>query len=583
MVAVRDNAFACNGGRICNYAVRFTPVMSRSLSYLFLFAIVVVYGVSGFVDVMDIDAAQYASIAREMLETGEYLQVKHRYVDYLDKPPLLFWLSALSFHILGISEFAFKLPSLLFALLGIYSTYRLGRLLYSEATGLLAAVILASTQAMFLITNDVRTDTMLTGAIIFSIWNIAAFDREGKWSSLVAAAIGVALGMLAKGPIGIMAPALAFGAHLVLKRQWASIFRWQWLVALGVVVLVISPMLWGLYQQFDMHPEKGVSGIRFFLWDQSFGRLTGDNPFINSQTTPPPKAPFFFVHTVLWAFLPWTILFLFAFWDRAKHLVRSRFALGPKDEAITTGGFILVFIGMSLSAYKLPHYIFIVFPLAAIITAEYVERVCNANGTQRLTRALLLIQTVLSGLLWALLLVLCLFSFAMGSILLWLILMVALGLCVFILRSGRSSGTKLITVPLITIIAVNLALSAHLYPKLLTYQSATTAGRLVTEMRLPADHFVSYLLGAHSLDYYSQRAVPWVSMAEHLQERVVVHETWVFTDENGRADLEAHGLVADSVVSYPDYRVTMLTPRLFIPTEREKMLKTKYLLWFDKR
>lgn len=554
-------------------------MLSRSQTYIFLAAIAVVYGISGLVDVMDIDAAQYASIAREMLETGEYLQVKNRYVDYLDKPPLLFWLSALSFHVLGISEFAFKLPSLLFALLGIYSTYRLGKLLYSESTGLLSAVIFASTQAMFLITNDVRTDTMLTGAIIFSIWNIVAYDRNGKWSSLVAAAIGVALGMLAKGPIGIMAPALAFGAHVVFKRQWASIFRWQWLVVIAVVALLISPMLWGLYQQFDMHPEKGVSGIRFYLWDQSFGRLTGDNPFINSQTTPPPKAPFFFVHTVLWAFLPWTILFLFAFWDRAEHLVRSRFIMGPKDEAITTGGFLLVFIGMSLSAYKLPHYIFIVFPLAAIITADFAQRMLMEPHKSRLPHLLSIAQLVLSVVMCIAIIVLCSISFPMHNILLWMLMLAMVLMCVVFFKIG-SQLSKLITVPLLTIISANLVLSAHVYPELLAYQSTNSVGRLMTEKQVPEDHFVSYRIGGHSLDFYAQRSVPWISVADDVAARVRQHDTWVFTDEAGMADLAAHGMKADSIASFEDFRITMLSFKFLIPEQRHEVVRARYLLYF---
>jgi 4-amino-4-deoxy-L-arabinose transferase-like glycosyltransferase len=222
----------------------------------------------------------------------------------------------------------------------------------------LAALIFASCQAMFLITNDVRTDTILTGAIIFSIWSCVAFVNYGKWIWLVAASLGIAAGMLAKGPIGIMAPGLALGAHFVLRREWKSIFKWQWIVMVLVVAVLISPMLWGLYQQFDAHPEKGVSGVRFFLWDQSFGRLTGDNPFVNSQKTPQPSAPLFFVHTVIWAFLPWSLFLILGLARQAKALFNARFLLSKNEEAITLGGFVLVFLGMSLSAYKLPHYIF---------------------------------------------------------------------------------------------------------------------------------------------------------------------------------------------------------------------------------
>ena len=56
------------------------------------------------IDVMDVDASQYASIAMEMLQGGSWLEVQHRHADYLDKPPLLFWASALSYALFGISK-----------------------------------------------------------------------------------------------------------------------------------------------------------------------------------------------------------------------------------------------------------------------------------------------------------------------------------------------------------------------------------------------------------------------------------------------------------------------------------------------
>ena len=93
------------------------------------------------IDIMEIDAAQYASISQEMLQTGDYLQVHHRYDDYLDKPPLLFWLTSFSFKLFGASNFSFRLPSFLFLIIGLISTYKLSRLLYDQRTGLLAVLV----------------------------------------------------------------------------------------------------------------------------------------------------------------------------------------------------------------------------------------------------------------------------------------------------------------------------------------------------------------------------------------------------------------------------------------------------------
>jgi 4-amino-4-deoxy-L-arabinose transferase-like glycosyltransferase len=63
---------------------------------------------------------------------------------------------------------------------------------------------------MFQMTNDVRTDTILTGAIVFSIWTLYEFFQSGKWFYFFVGCIGVAFAILAKGPIGLMLPVLCF-------------------------------------------------------------------------------------------------------------------------------------------------------------------------------------------------------------------------------------------------------------------------------------------------------------------------------------------------------------------------------------
>lgn len=557
-------------------------MLSKTQSYFFFAAIIAVYIISGFIDVMDVDAAQYASIAREMLERGDYLHVTNRYQDYLDKPPLLFWLSALSFKIFGISNFAYKLPSLLFALLGIFSTYKLGKLLYSKKTGMLAALMFASCQAMFLITNDVRTDTILTGAFIFSIWNIAAFNQSGKWISLLAGFTGIALAMLAKGPIGLMAPAMALGSHFILRREWKNIFRWQWIVGLLVVIILLSPMLLGLYQQFDLYPEKGISGVRFYLWDQSFGRLTGDNPFINSQQKPQQTDPFFFAHSFLWAFLPWSLFFIFGYWEKLKRIILSRFRLNENEEAITTGGFTLVFIAMSLSDYKLPHYIFIVFPLAAIICADYLFRIFEILEKKKLQQIFSVVQIVTIVLIWSVIFVLCIYSFPINNVLLWVGLIVFLALTVYFIIIKSELLQKLIAASLVTMIGANFMMSSHFYPTLLSYQSTVAAGKFIESKQIPNEQFMCYFSGGHSLDFYSKRIVPWIQSPQDINDRIQNGEVWVFTNEEGKQNFEKEKLIPDSVITYQDYKVTMLSFPFLNPDEREKMLKKKYLLRFAK-
>jgi 4-amino-4-deoxy-L-arabinose transferase-like glycosyltransferase len=89
--------------------------------YLFYIILCIVVYIIGSITVplMEIDSVQYANISREMLLNKSFLQIFDQGKDYLDKPPLLFWVSALSMYIFGINDIAFRIPSILMAVLAI--------------------------------------------------------------------------------------------------------------------------------------------------------------------------------------------------------------------------------------------------------------------------------------------------------------------------------------------------------------------------------------------------------------------------------------------------------------------------------
>ncbi|OYW79144.1 MAG: hypothetical protein B7Z27_06110, partial [Sphingobacteriia bacterium 32-37-4] len=144
-------------------------MVSNKFFYTVIGSCITVYILGMFnIPLMDIDASQYASISREMIERNSFLQIFDQGQDYLDKPPLLFWLSAFSMQLLGVYDWAYRLPSLLVLLAGIYATYQFAKMHYGSSIGKLSAMVLASSQAVFLISHDVRTDTMLMGWVMLS-------------------------------------------------------------------------------------------------------------------------------------------------------------------------------------------------------------------------------------------------------------------------------------------------------------------------------------------------------------------------------------------------------------------------------
>lgn len=107
------------------------PGNKNIYSALLLFALAVYIIGMICVPMMEIDAAQYASIAEQMVRQHSYLQINHLDGNYLDKPPLLFRLSVFSILGFGSTGFAYKLPSVLATCLAIYSTYRFTKLYYT--------------------------------------------------------------------------------------------------------------------------------------------------------------------------------------------------------------------------------------------------------------------------------------------------------------------------------------------------------------------------------------------------------------------------------------------------------------------
>ena len=525
-----------------------------------------------FIPVMDVDASQYASISMEMLQNGSWLEVLHRHTDYLDKPPLLFWLSAFSMKIFGIHTAVYKLPSVLMALLGVYAVGQFTRMYYSVATARSAVAILATSVGLLLLCNDVRTDTLLMGASAVAIWQMAAFHREKHWKYLLGAAIMTGMAMLAKGPVGLIAVMAATGAHLALRREWSGIFRWEWLAGMAVIVLMLVPMSVGLYQQFDVHPEKvingrtDVSGLYFYFWEQSFGRITGENVWKNDTTV------FNFLHVYAWAFLPWSLLLLMALGYHFRQLVLYRFRLSGAQEGFSLGAFVLLFLALSLSKYKLPHYIFITLPWAAVLTARWLHAAPPARwwgGVQMMVQSLATLAVLLIPA-WV---------FFTWNPAIWL---PALALAATGLRLARPryfAQERYVQGVAFTGLLIGFVLNFHYYPQLLPFQSTVAAGRFFVQQHIPVDQRIQMGGSGHALDFYSRSIIPRIPDTDSL--RVVLQEKdrlWMYEREGARAALDTAGIPYTVVAGYGHFQVALMKPGFLNPATRAGVLQPATIL-----
>lgn len=519
----------------------------RFLSFIAL-GVLAVYIANLFIDIMEIDATQYALISLDMSWTKSFLEVYLRGEDYLDKPPLLFWLSSLSFLTLGVSNLSYKLPSFLVALLGIYSTYQFAKLYYSKPTAYLSAIVLATSQALFLVTNDVRTDTMLMGFTIFSIWKGSSYLKNKNWIDLSLAAIGVGCAMMTKGPIAIVIFAAAIGSHLLLHQNWKAILDPKWLFFLIIIGLVLIPMSYGLYTQFDLHPEKeayglkGPSGLRFFYWTQSFGRITGESAWNNNTGF------FYFFHTILWDFQPWIFFFIPSLFYKIKTLLTK--GIDKHSEYISLGGFILILLALSLSKYKLPHYIFVLFPFASIITANWLIHGLKPTLLKRVTN----IQFGVLHIFW--LGILAFFFFVFPGKSYFLIGFMILGYFLFWMSFKRLKNLDRLVFTTVTVaISFNLLMALGFYPNLLSYQAGSQAGKYLHQYPENISQLYSYEVGSYSLDFYAQKHSKWLNKEQipSLNKGDIV-----YVDANKLKDFTDENINFSTLKVFPNYRVTAL-------------------------
>lgn len=525
------------------------------------------------VDTMDVDASQYAEISREMMVSGDYLHIYDRGIDYLDKPPLLFWLSAASMRIFGVGNFGYKLPSILFALLAIWATYKLGKRLYDDVTGRMAALVLASCQGMFLMTNDVRCDTILMGCVITAIWWIQEWTVTRRAAYLAGGSAAIALGMMTKGPIALMVPVFCFATDWALKRQWRMFFRPAYLWAVLVIAVLLIPMSIGLYQQFDMHPEKvvngaqGVSGLRFFYWSQSFGRITGESPWNNGA-----KIDFLMLN-MLWSFLPWIFLFISALIVSIRQIIVQKGRLQLGQEWLTTGGFLLAYLALGSSAYQLPHYIFVVFPLAAILTARHIADMMAQDRLARLRQIMTPIHTVISLLLLLAVIVLAAYVFAGG---IWATGLWCAGILLWIyLALNKQLKGKLLWLPATAIIVVNVLLTNFFYHTLLGYQVGAAAGRHIAAAGISPSSVAIYRVSdpLNSIQFYAGGSIKSIDTLVGIKRG-----SYLLTMREGLDKVAALGYKYDTLKAGEFYKVSELTLPFLNPATRAAEVKNYWLV-----
>ncbi|MCW1953716.1 MAG: glycosyltransferase family 39 protein [Flavobacteriia bacterium] len=433
-----------------------------------------------------------------------------------------------------------------------------------------ATLIFLSAQTIVLSAIDLRTDALLTAFVCLALWQLIAFVQNPKPVYMLWGSLAAALAFSTKGHLALVMIGLPLLGHIWQAKAWKLFLRWELLLGLLVFCLGIGPVLYAYYLQFDLHPELVIrgrserSGIFFILWEQSFERLSGTGMGTNSPDY------FFFFHTFLWAFLPFTALAVLMLIDRFKQFKR----------AVHSGsgifwGAIAVLLLISFAQFKLPHYLNSSMGVWAVLSAGYLETLYKDTVSKKLMRLLWFqrfIFFVLLGLSGGIL-------FWMfrpeGAVFGFLFIGIAI-LSMWQLFKKRPLVTQFLLAGVLGCFIVNINLNGVFYPALLQYQAGTQMAIKIQEQLPDLSGKPLYKWGnAHSwaLDFGLQK--PLLST---LSPAALPSASYMYLNTLQLAELASGDRSFRMVLEVPRYRISRLKWSFLNPSTREAQLEKMFLI-----
>jgi 4-amino-4-deoxy-L-arabinose transferase-like glycosyltransferase len=325
----------------------------------------------------DVDAVQ-AQIARNMLDSGDWVTPHLNGIAYMEKAPLKYWMMAAAFQLFGVHDWASRLPVSGSAVILCWLVFLIGRWAFSERAGAYAGTALATCIGLFLFTRFQIPDAILTTTITLAMWAfLRALDdkeqRPGLWSMVMFAAIGT--GLLIKGLIAAVFPVAAAVLFLLFTGDWRKRETWQRLrVVHGALLALAIAAPWHViatlrnppYFDFTMH--SGPGQYRGFFWFYFFNEHI--LRFMNlryPRDYNTVSRPLFWGFHLLWLF-PWSVYFpavaKLSFRNAPDRASRTRLL------CLCWTGFLLTFFTFSSTQeyYSMPCYPALALLIGAALT-----------------------------------------------------------------------------------------------------------------------------------------------------------------------------------------------------------------------
>ncbi|MBU1275936.1 MAG: glycosyltransferase family 39 protein [Proteobacteria bacterium] len=342
------------------------PLWQRRLYVLVLLAVcaLLFFSLGGMRDLWESDETRYAELGREMLDSGSFSHwviPRLNYVIYLEKPPLYYWLTALSFALFGVCEAAARLVPAVFGTLSVLIAFALGREMWGdEKAGFWSGLVLATSLMFFALSRVILVDMVLCFGIMLAVWGAWSL-RAGRDWGLYAFWAGCAIGFLTKGVLGPGLAAMAVVLFAALAGEWRLLGRlldWRGpaLFALLCAPWVVAAAL--------LH--KGF--LTYFFWDEQVGRLL--------TTKHQRFQPWWFYFALIpGAFFPWIALLPWAL-GRTFPWGAWR-APEARPWLLAAVWFVAFFLFLTLSRSKMLHYALPMLPPLALLVGRPLSGVMS--------------------------------------------------------------------------------------------------------------------------------------------------------------------------------------------------------------
>jgi 4-amino-4-deoxy-L-arabinose transferase-like glycosyltransferase len=355
-----------------------TSLPAPSTTLVWMVALVVALFGLGHSGILDNNEGLYAEIAREMLVANDWRSwvIPHlNGLPYMEKPPLLYWLTGLSFAVFGINEWAARLVPALSALACVAMLLRFGRATGHAAAGRLAALIFISGAGVVAMSRLLMFDMLLTACVTGALLSTWIFLQKGRAADLRWAYVALALAVLTKGLVTLALAGLVILASLLLAVQapfWRSLRALLKPSALLLFLVLAAP--WHIAADLV---EPSFSW--FYFHNEHVLRFLGK------------REPHDYYGGPWWYYLPRMLIYLFP-WTMLA-LLRFTPLRGGDDASLRRflfAAWLLPLIFFSVSSAKANYYLVAVMPFLAMHLALTVVQRDWRDHWLRLAPALVL-------------------------------------------------------------------------------------------------------------------------------------------------------------------------------------------------